>query len=102
MTIQAAEPQDLEARIADAAVATEALAQQIFGNAAYLRRGIHIDMETGDKDVAFEVHYCFPDPENDFDRLAALHEAFMHAYVRTISPGILSRIILKPIPVDAD
>jgi hypothetical protein len=102
MAIHAAEAHDIEARITDEAAVIEALARQYFGDAAYLVRGIHVDMETGDEDVAFEVHYCFSDPENNFDRLAALHEAFMDAYVRTISPDVLSRTILKPIPSDAD
>ena len=102
MAIHAAEAYDIEAQIAQASITIEALARQIFGDAAYLVRGIHVDMETGDEDVAFEVHYCFPDPENDFDRRATLHEAFMDVYVRTITPDVLSRIILKPIPADAD
>lgn len=102
MAIHAAEAHDLDQQIDEAAVATEALVRQIFGDAAYLVRGTHVERETCEERVAFEVHYCFDDPEGDFDRLAALNEAFMHAYVRVIPRDILWRIILKPIPTDAD
>jgi hypothetical protein len=102
MAVHTAEAHDIESRIADAAAATESLARQYFGDAAYLSRRTQVDHETGDVDPVFEVHYCFDDPDKDFDRLASLHEAFMDAFVRITSPDILARVILKPIPTDAD
>jgi hypothetical protein len=101
MAIHTAEAHDIESRIADAAAVTESLARQYFGEAAYLRRDTHMDQETGDVDPVFEVHYCFDDPDN-FDRLTSLHEAFMSAFVHITSPDILARVILQPIPTDAD
>ncbi|HEU4557357.1 MAG TPA: hypothetical protein VFS20_05885 [Longimicrobium sp.] len=88
-------------KIEEAAVATEALARQYFGGAAYVRRGIHEERETGEERIVFEVHYCFPDPEDEFDRLAELHDAFMAAWVRAMSRDICSRVILYPIPCEA-
>src|SRR5215211_3977250 len=88
-------------KIEEASVATEALARRHFGDAAYLRRGVHEDRETGKERIVFEVHYCFPDPEDEFDRLAELHNAFMAAWVREMSRDICSRVILSPIPCEA-
>lgn len=102
MAIQAAEAQDIDVKIADAAVATEALARQFFGDAAYVRMSVQENRETGDDQVVLEVHYCFPDPERDFDRLAALHQAFMHAFVRAMGSDVLGHFILKPVPSDGD
>ena len=101
MVIHAAEAHDIETQIAEAADATEALARQLFGPAAYLRRDVHNNRETGEDEIVFEVHYCFDDLEHEFDRLAALHEAFMYTFARTLSPDVLHRIVLKPIPSDA-
>ena len=102
MALQTAEAPEIEAKIADAAVAIEALAQQIFGPAAYIRRSVQENRETGEDQVVLEVHYCFPNPESDFDQLAALHKTFMHAVVRSTGPGTLSHFVLKPVPSDAD
>lgn len=102
MVIHAAEAHDIESRIADAAATTESLARQYFGDAAYVRRSTQVDHETGDVDPMFEVHYCFGDPEGDFDRLASLHEAFMDAFVKVTAPDVLARVVLKAIPTDAD
>jgi hypothetical protein len=102
MATLTAEAQDIEAKIADAAIVTEALARQYFGDAAYLRRDVHEDRETGEEQVVFEVHDCFPDPENDFDRLAELHNAFFDSFVRATSRDILYRIVLNSIPSDVD
>jgi hypothetical protein len=102
MAIHAAEAQDIESQIAEAAVAVEALAREYFGDAAYLHRDVHVDRETGEEQAVFEVHYCFPDPENDFDRLASMHEAFVDAFVRAMTPELLSRVILMAVPTDAD
>lgn len=102
MAIHTAEAQDLEARIAEAADATEALAREIFGDAAYLRRGIHSNPETGKELPAFEVHYCFDNWEEDFERLESLHNRFLEAYIGIVGPGLRSRIALKPIPTDGD
>ena len=102
MAIHAAEAHDIDTRIAEAAEATGALARQLFGPAAYVRRDTAVDRETGDEDTVFEVHYCFPDAENDFDRLVALHRAFTDAFVRVTSPDVLCRIVLRPMPTDAD
>jgi hypothetical protein len=102
MTLHAAEAQDIEAKIADTAIATEALARQIFGPAAYLRRYVGENVETGEEQIVFEIHFCFPDPENDFDRLAALHDRFMNQFARTTSPDVLFRIVISPVPSDAD
>ena len=104
MAIQTAEAEahDIEAKIAEAAVATEALARQIFGDAAYLRRYVDENVETGGEQIVFEIHFCFPDPETDFDRLAALHDQFMNEFARTTSPDILYRIAISPVPSDAD
>ncbi|HET7233511.1 MAG TPA: hypothetical protein VFJ16_26100 [Longimicrobium sp.] len=102
MMIHAAEAHDIETRIAEATEATEALARQFFGPAAYLRRDVHEDRETGEEKTVFEVHYCFPDPQSGFDRLAALHDAFMHAAVRAISRDVLPHIVLEGVPTDAD
>ncbi|HET7233513.1 MAG TPA: hypothetical protein VFJ16_26110 [Longimicrobium sp.] len=101
MMIHAAEAHDIEARIAEAAEATEALARQFFGPAAYVCRDVHENRETGEEEIVFEVHYCFEDLEHEFDRLAALHEAFIYTFARTISPDVLCRVVLKPIPSDA-
>lgn len=102
MALHAAEAQDIETRIAEAAEATEALAREIFGDAAYLRRGIHDNPETGEEQPAFEVHYCFDNWEEEFQRLDCLHNQFMDAWVRIVGPGLRSRIALIPIPSDAD
>src|SRR5215218_10162531 len=102
MAIHAAEAHDIDDRIAEAAEATEALARQFFGPAAYLRRYTETDRETGDEEIIFEVHYCFPDPENDFDRLTELHMAFTDAFDRANGPEIISRVILDAVPNDAD
>jgi hypothetical protein len=102
MAIHAAEAHDIETRIDEAAEATEALARRFFGEAAYLRRGVHENRETGEEQIVFEVHYCFRDPEQDFDRLAAQHDAFMSAFARATSPDILYRIVISPIPSDVD
>jgi hypothetical protein len=102
MSAQLSETQGMEAKIADAAATTEALARQYFGADAYLRRDVHENRETGDEQVVFEVHYCFPDPDDEFERLAALHDTFMSAFVGATSPDILYRIILKPIASDAN
>ena len=104
MAIQTAEAEahDIEAMIAEAAIATEALAKQIFGDAAYLRRYVDEDVETGGEQIVFEIHFCFPDAETDFDRLAALHDQFMNEFARTTSPEILYRIAISPVPNDAD
>lgn len=88
--------------IADVAVATEALARQFFGDAAYLVRRTHVDRETGDEKVVLEIHYCFEHPESEFDRLSALHQSFTDAFVRMVTPDVQSRVILAAIPTDAD
>ncbi len=100
MAIHTAEAQDVDIRIEDAAAATEALARKYFGDAAYLRRDIHVDRETGEEQTVFEVHYCIEDPENDFDRLVSLDQALMDAFVRSVTPDVLSRVILTAIPTD--
>ncbi|HYH83230.1 MAG TPA: hypothetical protein VEX86_25765 [Longimicrobium sp.] len=102
MATQAAEAQNIDAEIAAAAAATEALARQYFGDAAYLRLDTHEDHETGEEKTVFEVHYCFPDAENDFDRLVALHRAVMDAWVRSMTRDLLTQIIFMAIPTDAD
>ncbi|HYH83231.1 MAG TPA: hypothetical protein VEX86_25770 [Longimicrobium sp.] len=102
MAIQAAEAPTVDAEIAAAAAATEALARQYFGDTAYLRLDTHEDHETGEESTVFEVHYCFGDPENDFERLEPLHEAFMDGYVHITSPDVLARVILKPIPSETE
>lgn len=101
MAIRAAEAHDTETCIAEAADATEALAREIFGGGAYLRRGSHVNPETGEELPAFEVHYCFENWE-DFERLESLHNQFLDAYLRIVGPGLRSRIALKPIPTDGD
>lgn len=102
MPVQTIEERTLAAQIEDAATVTEALAREYFGPAAYLRRGIHENPETGAEQPAFEVHYCFDDWETAFEHLECLHNAFMDAYVRMVAPGLRSRIALSPIPTDAD
>ena len=102
MAVHVAAAHDIETKIAEAAEATEALARRFFGDAAYLRRDVHENPETGEEQTIFEVHCCFPDPERDFDRLAELHDAFMSAFARAISPDILYRIAISPIPSDVD
>jgi hypothetical protein len=83
-----------------AAVATEALAREIFGAAAYLRRDVDTELETGERYVVFEVHYCFEDAEDRFDELAALHDRFFNAFVRTTRRDILYLIHLDSVPVE--
>jgi hypothetical protein len=102
MAIQGLEESTLAEKIDDAAVVAEALAREFFGDAAYLRREIETDRETGKEDVRFEVHYCFDDPENGFDRLVELHQAFTRAFVRAVSSEVLSNVVLTAVPVDAD
>ena len=102
MAIHAAEAHDIETRIAEAAEATESLARRFFGPAAYVRRETETDPESGDEMIVFEVHYCFADPENGFDRLVELHQAFTSAFVRQMTPGIASHVVLAAVPVDAD
>jgi hypothetical protein len=82
-----------------AAVATEALAREIFGNAAYLRREVDAERETGEQYIVFEVHYCFADAENQFDLLSTLHNEFMDGFVRATSRDISYLIHLRLIPV---
>ena len=102
LAIHAAETHTLEARLDEAAAVTEALARTYFGQAAYLRRCVHENRETGDEQAVFEVHYCFDDPDRDFERLATLHNAFTDAFVETTNPEILYRIVLKPVASDAE
>jgi len=102
MAIHTAEAHDIDVRIDEAAAATEALARQYFGEAAYLRRDIHDDRETGEEKAVFEVHYCFRDPENDFGRLAALHNEFINVFARDTSPDVVGHVVLMAIPSDAD
>lgn len=102
MAIQTAEAHDIDIRIDEAAAVTEALARQYFGDAAYLRRDIHVDHETGEEQIVFEVHYCFENPEKDFDRLVQLHRALTDAWVRSMTPELLTQIILMTVPTDAD
>jgi hypothetical protein len=102
MAIQAAEAQDIEAKIADAAMATEALARRFFGPAAYLVIEGELDRETGDEEAVFEVHYGFEYPVDDFDRIAELHDAFTSAFVRAVPPEVLSRVVLDAIPCESD
>lgn len=102
MATQTAEAEDLEMKIVQAASATEALARQYFGHAAYLRRDTAIDRETGEEDIVFEVHFCYPDPYQDFERLSALNQEFTSAFVRSVDGDVLHRIILRPVPSDAD
>jgi hypothetical protein len=83
-----------------AAVATEALAREIFGNAAYLRREVDAERETGEQYIVFEVHYCFADAENQFDLLATLNNEFMDGFVRATSRDISYLIHLRLIPVE--
>lgn len=89
-------------KIEEAAAATEVLAKQYFGEPAYLRTEVEIDRETGREETVFEVHYCFDDPEDDFDRLAALHNAFTSGFVRMVTPEVLSRVVLDAVPTEAD
>ena len=102
MAIHTAEAQDVESQIAEAAVAIEALAREYFGEAAYLHRDVHVDRETGEEQTVFEVHYCIEDPESDFDRYVSLDQAIMDAFVRSVTPEVLSRVILTAVPTDAD
>ncbi|HEU4557355.1 MAG TPA: hypothetical protein VFS20_05875 [Longimicrobium sp.] len=104
MAIQTAEAEahDIEAMIADAAAATEALAREFFGPAAYVRRDVHRNVETGEDQIVFEVHFCFPDSESDFERLVVLNREFMNAFATTTNPDILYRIVIAPVPSDAD
>jgi len=102
VAVQTIEERTLAAQIDDAATVTEALAREFFGNAAYLRRGIEVDRETGKEEALFEVHYCFDDPENGFDRLVELHQAFTDAFVRAVSPEVLSNVVLTAVPIDDD
>lgn len=102
MAVQAIEERTLAAQIDDAATVTEALAREFFGNAAYLRRDIEVDRETGKEEALFEVHYCFEDPENGFDRLVELHQEFTDAFVHALSPEVHSHIVLTAVPIDDD
>ena len=102
MAVQTVEERTLAERIDDAAIVTEALAREIFGDAAYLRRSTHENPETGEELPSLDVHYCFENWEEDFERLERLHNQFMDAYVRIVTPGLRSRIVLNPIPTDAD
>lgn len=87
-------------KIEEAAAAAEVFAKHYFGDGAYLRTELEIDRETGRKETVFEVHYCHKDPENDFDRLAGLHDAFTSAFVRMTSSDVLSRVVLDSVPSD--
>ena len=102
MTVQATEVHEIEHRIEEAATATEALAREFFGDAAYWVRRSHEDRETGCEQVVFEIHYCFEDPESGFDRLSALHQAFTDAFVRMVTPEVQSLVILAAVPTDGD
>lgn len=102
MAVQTIEERSLAERIDEAAGVTEALAREFFGPAAYVRRDIEVDRETGEEEARFEVHYCFPDPENGFDRLVELHQAFTDAFVRAIAPEVHSNMVLTAIPIDDD
>jgi len=102
MAIHTAEAHDIDLRIDEAAAATEALARQYFGEAAYLRRDIHVDRETGEEKTVFEVHYCIENAEGDFDRLVLVHRAFTDAWVRSMTPELRTRIVLMAVPSDAD
>src|SRR5437868_1011247 len=100
MAIQTAEAQDIESQIAEAARAIETLAREYFGEAAYLRRDTHVDHETGEEKTVFEVHYCIEDPESDFDHYVSLDQAIMDAFVGSVTPDVLSRVILAAVPTD--
>lgn len=102
MAIHAAEAHDIETRVAEAADVTEALARRFFGPAAYVRADTEIDRETGEEDIVFEVHFCSPDPWKDFERLSALNQEFTSAFVRAVDGDVLHRIVLKPVPTNAD
>jgi len=83
MAIDATEAPTLAEKIDDAAIATEAIAREFFGPAAYPRRGGEVDRETGKREALFEVHYCFEDPEHGFDRLVTCTR---HSGMRSSGP----------------
>jgi hypothetical protein len=49
-----------------------------------------------------EVHYCFDEPGKNFDRLVSLDQAVLDAFVRSVTPDVLSKVVLMAIPTDAD
>ena len=102
MATQAAEARTIPEMIEDAAIVTEALAREVFGDAAYLRRRVEVDRESGKRETVFEVHYCYGEPETDFQRLVELHQAFTRSFVRAMTPEVLSNVVLTAVPVDAD
>ena len=88
--------------LAELATQVDAIVRGVFGPEAYVRLVHERDDETGEPLLVLEAHYGFAGDESQFEKLAALDDRFLRAYVSQVSPADRAKVVLVSIPVDAD